>query len=68
MRHIAVVLLVIAFPSVRGQAQTLQFLPEVDAYLKLHPQIQGYLQAKQTREGGDPTQVDQAWSSISNLG
>jgi len=56
MRHIAILLLVFAFQSIRGQAQAFQFLPEVDAYLKLHPEIQGYFQAKQTREGGDPRQ------------
>lgn len=48
--------MLLPFQSLRAQAQTLQFLPEVDAYLKLSSEIQGYFQAKQTREGGNPTQ------------
>jgi hypothetical protein len=37
-------------------AQDVQFLPEVDAYLKLNPAFRTYLQAKDDRDGGDPTQ------------
>jgi len=39
-------------------SQEVQFLPEVDAYLKLNPQIRVSLQAKDTREGGDSTQAE----------
>jgi hypothetical protein len=38
--------------------QEAQFLPEVDAYLKLNPYIRVSFQAKDTREGGDPTQAE----------
>ena len=37
-------------------AQDTQFLPEVDAYLRLNSHFRTYLQAKDDREGGDPTQ------------
>jgi Protein of unknown function (DUF2490) len=37
-------------------AQDLQFLPEVDANLKLNANFRTYLQAKDDRDGGDPTQ------------
>lgn len=33
-----------------------QFLPEVDAHLKLNPMLRTYLEAKDDRDGGDPTQ------------
>jgi Protein of unknown function (DUF2490) len=39
-------------------SQQAQFLPEVDAYLKLNPDIRVSFQAKDTREGGDPTQAE----------
>jgi Protein of unknown function (DUF2490) len=39
-------------------SQEVQFLPEVDAYLKLNPNIRVSMQAKDTREGGDPTQAE----------
>jgi hypothetical protein len=39
-------------------SQEVQFLPEVDAYLKLNPQIRASFQAKNTREGGDSTQAE----------
>ncbi len=39
------------------QAQSVQFLPEVDAYLKIDPMVRAYFQAKDDREGGDPTQA-----------
>jgi hypothetical protein len=37
--------------------QETEFLPEVDAYLKLNPYIRVSFLAKDTREGGDPTQA-----------
>ena len=39
-------------------AQTFQFLPEVDVYSRLAPSIRFNFQAKETREAGDPTQVE----------
>ena len=39
-------------------SQELQFLPEIDAYLKLNPDVRVSAQAKDTREGGDSTQVE----------
>ena len=41
-----------------ASAQTFQFLPEVDAYAKLDTKIRFAFQAKETREGGDPTQIE----------
>src|SRR5215469_14378574 len=38
--------------------QTFQFLPEVDGYTKLHPDIRFSFQAKETREAGDLTQTE----------
>jgi hypothetical protein len=38
-------------------SQQTQFLPEIDAYLKLNQNIRVSFQAKDTREGGDPTQA-----------
>jgi Protein of unknown function (DUF2490) len=40
------------------RAQTFQFLPEVDAYYKFHPDMRFQFQAKETREAGDPTEVE----------
>jgi len=37
-------------------AQDTQYLPEIDAYLKLNSNIRVYVQAKDDREGGDPQQ------------
>jgi hypothetical protein len=51
-----VALLVFLDFPVKGQ--TLQFLPEVDAYYKVNSEVRFYFQAKQTREGGDPTQAE----------
>jgi hypothetical protein len=39
-------------------AQTFQFLPEVDVYSRIQPDIRFSFQAKQTREAGDPTQAE----------
>ena len=39
-------------------AQETQFLPEVDAYYKLTPEIRISVQAKDTREGGEGTQAE----------
>src|SRR5271163_162390 len=42
--------------SAESTEQT-EFLPEVDAYLKLNPYIRVSFMAKDTREGGDSTQA-----------
>src|SRR5271157_1671814 len=47
--------LVVACISVR--AQTVQFLPEVDTYLKLNSMVRVYSESKDDRDGGDSTQV-----------
>jgi hypothetical protein len=44
------------FVSLPARAQDLQFLPEIDAHLKLTSSVRAYLQAKDDRDGGDPTQ------------
>lgn len=41
-----------------ARAQSNQFLPEVDAYVTVNPLTRFMFQAKETREGGDPTQVE----------
>jgi hypothetical protein len=38
-------------------AQTVQFLPEVDTYLKLSPVFRVYSETKDDRDGGDSTQI-----------
>jgi hypothetical protein len=48
------------FLTVAGRvvrAQEAQFLPEIDVYLKLNSNLRLRVQAKDTREGGDPTQA-----------
>src|SRR5580704_15151440 len=39
-----------------GAQDGVQFLPEVDAHLKLNHSLRTYLEAKDDREGGDPHQ------------
>ena len=51
-----------AFPH-RAVLQTCQstvitVLTEIDAYIKIQPDIRFNFQAKQTREAGDPTQAE----------
>jgi hypothetical protein len=46
----------LCFTCILSHAQEAQFLPEVDANLTLSPSLRAYLQAKDDREGGDPTQ------------
>ena len=41
------------FPA---REQNVQFLPEVDAHLKLNSSFRAYLEAKDDRDGGDPHQ------------
>jgi hypothetical protein len=40
-----------------GAAQTVQFLPEVDTYLKLNSMFRVYNEVKDDRDGGDSTQI-----------
>ena len=40
-----------------GEGQDVQFLPEVDTYLKLNSMFQVYNQMKDDRDGGDSTQI-----------
>ena len=44
------------FACLLAHAQETQFLPEIDAYLRVHSSVRAYLQAKDDREGGDPQQ------------
>jgi hypothetical protein len=57
-RFLAWLLVVFASLCQTAKAQTFQFLPEVDAYTTIHPEIRFNFQAKETREAGDPTQVE----------
>lgn len=41
-----------------AQTSTTEFLPEVDANLKLNSYVRFVFQAKDTREGGEPTQAE----------
>jgi hypothetical protein len=45
------------FACLPVRAQDTQFIPEVDAYLKLNSVVRTYFQAKDDREGGDSTQL-----------
>jgi hypothetical protein len=45
------------FACASVHAQSVQFLPEIDTYLKLNPSVRVYFQAKDDREGGDPLQA-----------
>ena len=45
------------FACVSVSAQTVQFLPEVDTYLKLKPMLRVYVENKDDRDGGDSTQA-----------
>ena len=48
-----VFLLFLSKAGTSQNSQNVQFLPEIDAYLKLNPHIRVSAQAKDTREGGD---------------
>ena len=48
----------LVFLDLPAKGQTLQFLPEVDTYFKVNSEVQVYFQARETREGGDPTQAE----------
>jgi len=53
--HWAFFLALACLPAVAQQ--NVQFLPEVDAYLKLNPILRAYLEAKDDQDGGDPQQA-----------
>ena len=42
----------------RAQTSSTEFFPEIDTYLKPTSNVRVVFQAKETREGGDPTQVE----------
>ncbi|HEX8815647.1 MAG TPA: DUF2490 domain-containing protein [Terriglobales bacterium] len=42
----------------RSAAQQFQFLPEINAYYRIQPDLRLDFQAKETREAGDPTQAE----------
>jgi hypothetical protein len=44
--------------SAFAQSSVTEFFPEIDAYFKLNSDIRFVFQAKETREGGDPTQAE----------
>jgi hypothetical protein len=44
--------------SAFAQTSTTEFLPEIDANFKLNSYVRFVFQAKDTREGGDPTQAE----------
>ncbi len=46
----------VCFAWLPARAQNVQFLPEVDAHLKLNSSFRAYLEAKDDRDGGDPHQ------------
>jgi hypothetical protein len=51
------VLALFLFSRVSSQAQTAQFLPEIDTHLKLNSMVRVYFEAKEDRDGGDETQA-----------
>lgn len=54
---VAPFLLLVCAPA-RAQTSVAEFFPEIDTYFKLNSSVQFVFQAKQTREGGDPTQAE----------
>ena len=50
-------LLLVCLPA-RAQTSPTEFLPEIDANFKLNSNVRFLFQAKETREGGDPTQAE----------
>jgi len=52
----AALLLLFRCSPALAQSSATEFFPEIDAYFKLNSDIRFVFQAKETREGGDPTQ------------
>ena len=46
----------VCFSCFPARTQDVQFLPEIDAHLKVNSAVRVYLEAKDDRDGGDPTQ------------
>jgi Protein of unknown function (DUF2490) len=57
LRNLWWLLIFFALSRTVATAQDVQFLPEADLYLKLKSNVRLRVQAKDTREGGDPTQA-----------
>ena len=55
---LAAFLVLCSCASALAQTSTTDFLPEIDSYVQLHSDVRLEFQAKQTREGGDPTQAE----------
>lgn len=55
--YLAVPALLFLFTIVSSRAESVQFLPEIDTYLKLNSIVRVYFEAKEDRDGGDPTQA-----------
>jgi hypothetical protein len=53
---LAALAIVLSIACMPAHGQDTQFLPEIDAHLTWNSYLRGYLQAKDDREGGDPTQ------------
>lgn len=56
MRTVHISIFLACFTSVPVCAQNLQFIPEIDAHLTLNSYSRVYVQAKEDRDGGAPTQ------------
>ena len=54
----AALLLLFRCSTASAQSPVTEFFPEIDAYFKLNSNIRFVFQAKETREGGDPTQAE----------
>lgn len=54
----AVLLLLFRCAPAFAQSSVTEFFPEFDTYFKLNSNIRVVFQAKETREGGDPTQAE----------
>jgi hypothetical protein len=53
-----VLLLLLRCSPTHAQSSVTEFFPEIDAYFKLNSNIRFVFQAKETKEGGDPTQAE----------
>lgn len=51
-------LLLLRCPLATGQTSVAEFLPEIDAHFEVNSNVRFVFQAKDTREGGDPTQAE----------
>lgn len=57
-RHLLLLLISLILGALPANAQTFQFLPEVETYFRVNSRVQFYFGTKETREGGDPTQAE----------